>query len=73
MRFVGSFLRFVLASRRSSALLIDLYMPVEAPLSDFFERSPLLAASAAPAAICCFLDLAGIHKLFAAQAQNGFV
>jgi hypothetical protein len=48
--------------RRSSALLIDLYIPRDAPLSDFFERFPRLAASAAPAAICCFLDFAGIKR-----------
>jgi hypothetical protein len=59
---VGSFLRLVLAILRSSALLIDLYIPLDAPLSDFFGRLPRLAASAAPAAICCFLDFAGIQK-----------
>ena len=59
---VGLPLRFVLAMRRSSALLIELYMLREAPLSDFFERWPRLAASAAPAAICCFLDFAGIQR-----------
>src|SRR5215831_10221379 len=32
----------------------------EAPLRLAFERSPRLAASAAPAAICCFFDLAGM-------------
>jgi hypothetical protein len=26
------------------------------------ERLPRFAASAAPAAICCFFDFAGIHK-----------
>jgi hypothetical protein len=36
-----------------------LYIPFEAPLSDDFERLPRFAASAAPAAICCFFDLAG--------------
>jgi hypothetical protein len=54
----------VLAIRRSSALLIDLYIPREAPLSEDFERLPRLAASAAPAAICCFFDFAGIQKRF---------
>jgi hypothetical protein len=43
-------------------LLIDLYMLREAPLSDDLERLPRFAASAAPAAICCFFDFAGIHK-----------
>jgi hypothetical protein len=32
---------------------------------------PRLAASAAPAAICCFFDFAGIHKEFARQPGNG--
>ena len=61
---VGNFLRLVLATRRSSALLIDLYIPLDAPRSDFLERLPRLAASAAPAAICCFLDFAGITTMF---------
>ena len=61
---VGNFLRLALAIRRSSALLIDLYIPLDAPRSDFLERLPRLAASAAPAAICCFLDFAGITKIF---------
>jgi len=55
-------LRSVLAILRSSALLIDLYIPREAPLSDDLERLPRLAARAAPAAICCFFDFAGIHN-----------
>src|SRR5262249_41273257 len=37
----------------------------EAPLRLCFERSPRLAASAAPAAICCFFDLAGMTLLLA--------
>jgi hypothetical protein len=61
---VGNFLRLAFAILRSSALLIDLYIPLDAPLSDFFERLPRLAASAAPAAICCFFDFAGITKIF---------
>jgi hypothetical protein len=32
-------------------------MPLDAPRSDDFDRLPRLAASAAPAAICCFFDL----------------
>jgi hypothetical protein len=28
---------------------------------------PRFAASAAPAAICCFFDFAGIHEYFARQ------
>ena len=59
---VGLPLRFVFAILRSSALLIDLYIPREAPLSDDLDRLPRLAARAAPAAICCFFDFAGILK-----------
>jgi hypothetical protein len=71
--FFGSFLRLVLAILRSSALLIDLYIPREAPLSDDLERFPRLAASAAPAAICCFFDFAGIHKYFVCKGDCGFI
>jgi hypothetical protein len=56
---VGLPLRLVLAMLRSSDWLIDLYIPRDAPLSDDLERLPCLAAKAAPAAICCFLDFAG--------------
>ena len=71
LRFlVGNFLRFVLATRRSSALLIDLYIPLDAPRSDFLERFPRLAASAAPAAICCFFDFAGITKIFRSRCAK---
>jgi len=69
---MGFPLRLVLAILRSSFLLMDLYIPRDAPLSDDLERSPRLAARAAPAAICCFCDLAGIQKDFAAQITNGF-
>jgi hypothetical protein len=65
LRFrVGNFLRLVLATFRSSFRLIDLYMLLDAPRSDDFDFLPRLAASAAPAAICCFFDLAGITKVF---------
>jgi len=50
-----------LAILRSSDWLIELYIPRDAPLSDDFERFPRLAANAAPAAICCFFDFAGIQ------------
>ena len=60
---VGKFLRLVLATLRSSFRLIDLYMLLDAPRSDDFDRFPRLAASAAPAAICCFFDFAGITKI----------
>jgi hypothetical protein len=39
-------------------------MLLDAPRSDDFDRLPRLAASAAPAAICCFFDFAGITKVF---------
>ena len=58
---VGLPFRLVLAILRSSALLIDSYMPLDAPLREDFLPSPLLAANAAPAAICCFFDFAGIQ------------
>ena len=65
LRFrVGRFLRLVLATFRSSFRLIDLYMLLDAPRRDAFDRFPRLAASAAPAAICCFFDLAGIARMF---------
>ena len=65
LRFrVGNFLRLVLATFRSSFRLIDLYMLLDAPRSDDFDFLPRLAASAAPAAICCFFDLAGITRMF---------
>jgi hypothetical protein len=59
---VGLPLRFVLAILRSSVLLIDFAIWRDAPLSDDLERLPRFAASAAPAAICCFFDFAGIHN-----------
>ena len=65
LRFrVGNFLRLVLATFRSSFRLIDLYMLLDAPRSDDFDFLPRLAASAAPAAICCFFDFAGITRMF---------
>ena len=65
LRFrVGKPLRFVFATRRSSFRLIDLYMLLDAPRSDDFDRFPRLAERAAPAAICCFFDFAGITKIF---------
>jgi hypothetical protein len=70
---VGFPLRLVLAILRSSALLIDLYIPLEAPLSEETLRFPRLAASAAPAAICCFFDFAGIHNNFASKKHFGSI
>jgi hypothetical protein len=69
---VGLPLRLVLAILRSSDRLIDLYIPRDAPLSDDLERWPRLAAKAAPAAICCFLDFAGI-LVFVPDKLTGFV
>jgi hypothetical protein len=57
-------LRLVEANSSSSLSLIDLYMLLDAPRRDAFARFPRLAASAAPAAICCFFDLAGIARMF---------
>jgi len=70
---VGLPLRFVFAILRSSLSLIELAIWREAPLSDDFGRFPRLAASAAPAAICCFFDFAGIHKGFACKGRYGFI
>src|SRR5438105_5817385 len=59
--FVGNFFRLVLANSRNCFSLIDRAICLDAPFSDDFDRFPRLAARAAPAAICCFFDLAGIH------------
>ena len=48
-------------------------MPFDAPLSDDFFVSPRFAANAAPAAICCFLDFAGIRLIYAARDFVGRV
>jgi hypothetical protein len=53
-------LRLVLAVSRNCDSLIDSYIFLEAPLREDFPRLPRLADNAAPAAICCFFDLAGI-------------
>lgn len=58
--FAGNFLRLVFAKSRSCFSLIDFAICFDAPFNDDFERFPRLAARAAPAAICCFFDLAGI-------------
>ena len=57
---LGSFLRFTLAMSWSSFSLIDSAICFDAPLRLDLERSPRFADRAAPAAICCFLDFAGI-------------
>jgi hypothetical protein len=70
---VGLPLRFVFAIFRSSLWLIELAICLDAPLSDDLERLPRLAASAAPAAICCFFDFAGIQDCFAPNEEFGFM
>ena len=59
---VGSFFRFTDAIFSSSCSLMDSTMLREAPRRDDFDFSPRLADNAAPAAICCFLDFAGIPE-----------
>jgi hypothetical protein len=59
--FFGKVLRFVFARSRSFFSLMEFAMLREAPLSDPLEVSPRFAESAAPAAICCFFDFAGIQ------------
>ena len=53
-------MRFVLAISRNSSLDMDSYILREAPLRLALLRPPRFAESAAPAAICCFFDFAGI-------------
>jgi hypothetical protein len=68
---VGLPLRFVFAIFRSSLSLIELAIWRDAPLSDDFDFLPRFAASAAPAAICCFFDFAGIQNDFAPNEDFG--
>jgi hypothetical protein len=70
---VGLPLRFVFAIFLSSLSLIELAICRDAPLSDDFDFLPRFAASAAPAAICCFFDFAGIHNSFAPNEDFGFM
>src|SRR5207244_12905195 len=56
----GNPLRFVFAKSANCCSLIEFTIWRDAPWRLAFDRSPRLAASAAPAAICCFFDLAGI-------------
>lgn len=58
--FFGSFLRLVFAMSRSCFSDIDLTICLEAPFRRDFFTSPRFAANAAPAAICCFFERAGI-------------
>ena len=48
-------------------------MPREGPRSDDLDFLPRFAASAAPAAICCFFDLAGIaaNNVHFLRGHNG--
>src|SRR5215472_2398820 len=62
LRLRGRLRRLVLANSRSCRSLIVSTISREAPLRLAFERPPRLAASAAPAAICCFFDLAGMKS-----------
>jgi hypothetical protein len=57
---VGSFLRLVFARSRSCFSDMDLAICLEVPFKLDFFRSPRFAANAAPAAICCFFERAGI-------------
>ena len=56
--FVGNFFRFVPAISFNSDLLIDSTICLDAPFSFDFGVLPSFAESAAPAAICCFLEVA---------------
>lgn len=58
--FTGSLLRLVFAKSLSCFSLIDFTICLEAPFRDDLGVSPRFAANAAPAAICCFFDFAGI-------------
>ncbi len=58
----GRFLRFPFAVSRNCSSDMDSAMPREAPLRDALLRSPRFADNAAPAAICCFFDFAGMPE-----------
>ena len=60
--FLGRFFRLVLAKSFNCFSLIDSAICFDAPLREDFFVSPRFAASAAPAAICCFFDFAGIFN-----------
>ena len=68
--FVGRFLRFVPAKSFSCFLVIESAICLDAPLRLDFGRSPRLADNAAPAAICCFLDFAGMQDIRAKPAER---
>jgi hypothetical protein len=56
----GNFLRFVCANSSSWLSLIDSAICFDAPRKLDLGRRPRFAESAAPAAICCFFDFAGM-------------
>jgi hypothetical protein len=65
--FVGRPRRFVFAKSSSCFSLIDFTICREAPFNEDFGLLPRFADNAAPAAICCFFDVAGIFlKRFSA-------
>ncbi len=51
---------------------MDFAMLLEAPRREDLGFSPRFADNAAPAAICCFFDLAGIPRLRPACLQRSF-
>jgi hypothetical protein len=59
---VGSFFRLVWAKSLSCFSDMDSAICLDAPLRLDLLVSPRLAANAAPAAICCFFDFAGIFS-----------
>ena len=61
--FVGSFFRGVLARSCNSFSDIESAICLEAPFNWDFDVSPRFADRAAPAAICCFFDRAGMGCL----------
>lgn len=69
---VGSFLRLALAIFSSSFVLMDSAICFEAPFSEALLFSPRFAESAAPAAICCFLDFAGINPVRSSSGKWPF-
>jgi hypothetical protein len=68
---LGNFFRFVLAIFFSSFSLMDWAISLDAPFRLDFGLSPRFAASAAPAAICCFFDFAGMLDSDAAPYRRG--
>jgi hypothetical protein len=58
--FLGNALRLVLAKSLNAPSVMLETIWREAPFSEDFGRLPRLADKAAPAAICCFFDFAGI-------------